>query len=663
VAAVGFVGLLLAGCAPVPGAGWAPDRTPALDDGPVADAPPDILLCVGPLEGPLGVVTDIAIGTSLGTEGTALVTAGPELLHITAVQARTLTLGGPSGATSGTDPTCAARVVAASADDPQLRTLAAAWAALDGVPLILTAADEQRDGSDQDGLIARLEELGVSEVAHLGAPPVWLAASGFTSVALQRTEDVLEPVLALAGILTDRSADRSVQPSIVLVLADDMTAQADLVADVRSGGIPLVLPPDGAAAGAVIAALIELGPRHDVRWAASSLVHTRALATVLAEVAVEDRPSRWLAPDRREGPPDARDASAELWLGDVRDPVAALHAAVAAATRGGSFVAVDGGELRSGVARTERMRMLVPPSIGSDADDAGGADGGGTVVLVGALEEHTLWQLATVLTGTPLPTGGFLPLEDQRIVGLYGSPGAPSLGLLGQQDDEATIALAREYAAGYEDAADGRTVVPGLDIIATVASSGPGPLGDYSRRIPLDRLRALVDLAREEGVAVLIDLQPGRTDFLTQAQELEELLREPHVHLALDPEWRLGAQERHLVRIGSVSATEVQAVADWLAQLVRDERLPQKILMVHQFTLGMFPDRDTIVIPAELIGVIHMDGQGSLAAKERTYAAIVAGTDEHWAWGWKNFTRIDRPLATPERTLARTPIPVIITYQ
>jgi hypothetical protein len=652
MAAVGCVGLLLAGCAPVPGAGWAPESTAAPSDGLVADASPEILACAGPLEGPLRIVTDAAIGAALDTERTALETAGLGLLHITPAQTRTLTLGGRSGA----EPICASRVVAASADDLQLRTLAAAWAALDGVPLVLTAADEQRDGSDQDGLVARLVEIDVSEVAHLGAPPTWLAVSAFTSVELQGTADVLEPVLALAGVLADRSAE----PSIVLVLADDVTAQADLVADVRSGGIPLVLPTDDAAAAALIAALTELGPPHTVRWAASSLVHARALTTVLAAAAVEDRPSRWQAPDRREGPPDERDAGAELWLGDVRDPVAALQAAVAAATRGGNFVAVDGAELRSGAARTERMRMLIPPTTGSDTD---AADSGRTVVLVGALEEHTRWQLATVLTGTPLPTGGFLPLEEQRIVALYGSPGATGLGLLGQQDDAATIALAREYAAGYEDAVDGRTVVPGLDIIATVASSSPGPLGDYSRRVPLGRLRTLVDLAREEGVAVLIDLQPGRTDFLTQAQELEGLLREPHVHLALDPEWRIGAQERHLVRIGSVSAAEVQAVADWLAQLVRDERLPQKILMIHQFTLGMFPDRDTIAIPRELIGVIHMDGQGSLAAKERTYSVIVAGTDEHWEWGWKNFTRIDRPLATPERTLARDPIPVIITYQ
>jgi hypothetical protein len=268
-----------------------------------------------------------------------------------------------------------------------------------------------------------------------------------------------------------------------------------------------------------------------------------------------------------------------------------------------------------------------------------------------------------VLDGTPLPDGGFLPLEDRRIVAIYGSPGAPSLGILGEQDVEATIARAREFAAGYEDAADGRRAVPGLDVIATVASSAPEPTGDYSRRVPIERLRPLVERAGEEGIAVLLDLQPGRTDFLTQAREYEELLLLPHVHLALDPEWRIGPDERHLQRIGSVEAAEVQAVADWLAALVRRERLPQKVFVLHQFVLPMLPDRDTVVIPPELVGVVHVDGQGPLPTKDRTYAVMTDGAEERWAWGWKNFTRIDEPMATPERTLDRTPIPLVVTYQ
>jgi hypothetical protein len=670
--------VLLAGCVPVPGAGWSegggggnvvtPSTAGPLETSRSAPGGPT---CPGPLEGPIRRAADGVSGTLRdaggGTASTELSDAGIDLVLVSDTEAGLLTFGGASR----TEHACAARVVVAPADDLPLRTLAAAWAALDGLPLVLTPR-EALVPAEGAALAGRLAALGVTEVLHLGDPPPWIGGPDIEARAVDLLAassvdgtGVMEAALTLAAIVEERTG----RAELVVMLAEDLTSQADLAAHARSGSVPITLPLlQETAHGAVALLSMLLGGDlpYEVRWAASSIAHAQRLDALLDEVIGasdeapdvgsrdSDRPARWHAPDRGDGP-------RELWLGDVRDPVAALHTAVAAVTRGATFVAVDGAELRSGVARTERMRSAIgaagAPLATEDPTDAP------TVVLVGEREEHTDWQLATVLTGTPLPGGGFLPLEEQRIVALYGSPGAPTLGLLGRQDDVATITLAREYAAGYVDADDGRTVVPGLDVIVTVASGSAEPTGDYSRRVPIARLRPLVDLAREEGVAVLLDLQPGRTDFLTQAQEYAELLREPHVHLALDPEWRIGPRERHLTRIGSVEAAEVQAVADWLAALVREERLPQKVLMLHQFTLGMLPDRDTVVIPPELVGVVHMDGQGSLPAKERTYATITAGAAEQWAWGWKNFTRIDRPLATPERTLARVPVPVIVSYQ
>jgi hypothetical protein len=85
--------------------------------------------------------------------------------------------------------------------------------------------------------------------------------------------------------------------------------------------------------------------------------------------------------------------------------------------------------------------------------------------------------------------------------------------------------------------------------------------------------------------------------------------------------------------------------------------------MLHQFTLAMLQDRDTVVIPPELVGVIHVDGQGELAKKEGTYRFMTQERAEHWRWGWKQFLRIDRPLMDPARVVDRDPVPVVITYQ
>jgi hypothetical protein len=117
-------------------------------------------------------------------------------------------------------------------------------------------------------------------------------------------------------------------------------------------------------------------------------------------------------------------------------------------------------------------------------------------------------------------------------------------------------------------------VVPAFELIATVASAEPGPDGDYSLESTLDHLRPWVDAAASAGFLVVLDLQPGYTDFLTQAQRYEELVRLPHVGLALDPEWRLKRGQRHLAHIGRVSAEEVNRVGNWLARLTRRHSLP-----------------------------------------------------------------------------------------
>ena len=41
-----------------------------------------------------------------------------------------------------------------------------------------------------------------------------------------------------------------------------------------------------------------------------------------------------------------------------------------------------------------------------------------------------------------------------------------------------------------------------------------------------------------------------------------------------------------LRQIGNVSVTEVNSVVNWLAQLTAEYRLPQKLLVLHEFKSG-----------------------------------------------------------------------------
>ena len=262
-----------------------------------------------------------------------------------------------------------------------------------------------------------------------------------------------------------------------------------------------------------------------------------------------------------------------------------------------------------------------------------------------------------------LPGGGTSIFAGKNYVALYGHPGTRALGLLGEQGKSATIRRAKRVAATYQPHTK-RRVVPALEIIATIASASAGGDGDYSAESPVSKLRPLVNAAGRRGVYVVLDLQPGRTDFLTQAKRYRSLLRKPHVGLALDPEWRLKPGQRHLRQIGSVDAAEINRVSAWLADLTRAEGLPQKMLLLHQFRTSMIRNRSTLnTSHPELAMIIQMDGLGSQPAKRATWRALRAGAPKRIKFGWKNFIDEDRPMIGPKATMAIKPQPRWVSFQ
>ena len=232
------------------------------------------------------------------------------------------------------------------------------------------------------------------------------------------------------------------------------------------------------------------------------------------------------------------------------------------------------------------------------------------------------WKLRTATDGPQLPGGGQLLFPQHMMVALYGTPGTGALGVLGEQGLQESILRARDTAAPYEGLVDA-AVVPAFEIIATVASSAAGPDGDYSAESDIETLRPWVEAAGQAGIYVVLDLQPGRTDFLTQARLYQPLLELPHVGLALDPEWRLREGEVHLTQIGQVGIEEVNQVVTWLADLTRDRALPQKLLVLHQFQVRMIIDRERLDTSRdELAIMVHADGQGTQPMKQDTWRVL-----------------------------------------
>lgn len=335
-----------------------------------------------------------------------------------------------------------------------------------------------------------------------------------------------------------------------------------------------------------------------------------------------------------------------LTTGDAAD----LAAVATARAAGLDVVGVPGGDPRATSRSVRALAAQQATSVIGLGPGFGAAD-------------DLAWRVATAATGVELPGGGQVLFPGRRMVALYGTPSFSGLGLLGEQGVGESIARAQALAAEYQPLT-GDVVVPAFEIIVTVASAGAGSDGNYSNELPVESFVPWVEAARDAGVYVVIDLQPGRTDFLTQAQQYEALLRYPNVGLALDPEWRLEPDQVHLRQIGSVHAAEVNAVATWLADLTRANALPQKLLVLHQFKLSMIQARETVdTSRPELAVLIHADGQGGQPAKAGTWRALHAGAPAGVRWGWKNFVDEDSPMLDPASTYAITPVPEFVSYQ
>ena len=473
-------------------------------------------------------------------------------------------------------------------------------------------------------------------IAAIAAP---LAAAAGAPLLPGPVEDVPDTVAELGDPeVRDLGAeapsgddDQPDRTALALAVAEELGADRFIAAAADR-------PADLAAAAAVAirsdAAVLPVAPDADLEGVADDL-----------DVVVLGTLDQFPDAESAEAPWPVDPDAAVAWVVDPADP-GAIGAVTLAALRGDTVVPVSDGDLLA--SRTvDRVR-----GAGLTAD---------RLVPVGSFTTDPAQDLPLLVDAPLLPGGTLRLFEGSRMVALYGTPGTAALGVLGEQDLEPTLDRAREVTEGYD--ADGREVVPTLEIIVSVASGSAEEDGSYSRVTDPENYREWVDRAGEEGMQVVLDLQPGRTDFLTQARIYEDLLREPHVGLALDPEWRLEDDQVHLEQIGSVEAAEVQEVVDWLAELTREEGQTQKLLVLHQFRLSMLQDRDTIELPREVVGLVHADGQGPQPQKLDTWRVLTAEGADQWHWGWKNFYDEDPTLATPDEILDLDPDVVFVTYQ
>ena len=260
--------------------------------------------------------------------------------------------------------------------------------------------------------------------------------------------------------------------------------------------------------------------------------------------------------------------------------------------------------------------------------------------------------------------GSILPCN--RIVVYYGNPSSTKMGALGQYPRDEMLQRLRRQADQWQQADPSTPVIPGLHLIAVVAQGDPGPSGKYRTQIKDVVVDSIHQMAKSINGILFIDVQVGTDDIRTIMPRFDEFLKRPDVHFAVDPEFYMRGGVVPGRRIGTMYAADINWVMDHLTQIVQQNNLPPKVLIIHRFTRGMVPDVENVRLRPEVQLVMHMDGWGAPWLKYDSYRDYIVRHPAQYT-GWKNFyhndTKKGDPLTTPQDLLQLWPEPLYIQYQ
>lgn len=267
---------------------------------------------------------------------------------------------------------------------------------------------------------------------------------------------------------------------------------------------------------------------------------------------------------------------------------------------------------------------------------------------------------ASVVRRAPeLPLGGRTIYPGHILVAYYGTAGTGALGVLGEARPDVITERLRRAARPY--AGMDRKVQIVYELIVTIADRTPGPDGDYSHDIAREHVRRYIRAARRNRALLVLDLQPGRSGFLTVAKRWRWALEHPWVGLALDPEWRMDPGQVPGRTIGQVRAPEVNRVSRWLARIAAAGNHPQKLFLLHQFRTDMVIGIADVKPRRRLAMVQHVDGFGTPRQKLATYRTVAR--PRQFTMGFKLFYDEDTNLMTPRQVLAIRPRVRFVSYQ
>jgi hypothetical protein len=219
----------------------------------------------------------------------------------------------------------------------------------------------------------------------------------------------------------------------------------------------------------------------------------------------------------------------------------------------------------------------------------------------------------------------------------------------------------------WEQADPSLPVQPALHLIAVVAQGEKGKAGKYRMVMPDKVVNEVYGWAKEAKALLFIDIQTGHDDIRTILPRFEWLLKNPDVHLGIDPEFNMiKSGKKPGTKIGTYDASDINYASGFLQDLVKKYHLPPKVFIVHRFTRNMVTNAKSIVVRPEVQIVMHMDGWGPPWLKRDSYKDYIVKEPVQFT-GFKLFyhndTKKGDPLLTAQELLKLHPKPIYIQYQ
>jgi hypothetical protein len=264
------------------------------------------------------------------------------------------------------------------------------------------------------------------------------------------------------------------------------------------------------------------------------------------------------------------------------------------------------------------------------------------------------------------PNGGAI-LPFKRILAYYGNFFSRNMGILGEYEPDEVLRRLSATQKLWEEADPTTPVQPAIEYIAMVAQAAAGADGMYRAMMPAEQIEKSYSLAKQANAILILDAQIGLSTIERELPKFKTYLERPEVHFALDPEFSMKSGDKPGTVIGTFNAADINYVINYMSEIVRVNKLPPKVLLVHRFTQNMVTGSAQITPTPEVQVVMVMDGWGSKDLKRGTYGQVIVPEPVQFT-GLKIFYKNDlKPpstgIFTPTEALGLNPKPIFIQYQ